>query len=96
MNKLYIKKQLYGLQMKEHKNLLEHLNVFNMLINMSGFNVKVDEEDKTILPSYDHLVTRLMYGETLKLEEVTSAFLSHEKDDESSAEGFNVSKLEPR
>ena len=30
-NKLYVKKQLYGLQMEENTDLLEHLNKFNML-----------------------------------------------------------------
>jgi len=30
-NKLYMKKQLYSLHMKEGSNLLEHLNTFNML-----------------------------------------------------------------
>jgi hypothetical protein len=30
-NKLYVKKQLYGLQMEENIDLLEHLNKFNML-----------------------------------------------------------------
>ena len=30
-NKLYVKKQLYSLHMKEGSNLLEHLNTFNML-----------------------------------------------------------------
>ena len=49
---------------------------------------------------YDHLVTTLIYGtETLKLEEVTSALLPHEKmkrDDESSAKGLVVAKSKPR
>ena len=30
-NKLYVKKQLYGLQMEENTDLLKHLNKFNML-----------------------------------------------------------------
>jgi hypothetical protein len=30
-NKLYVKKQLYGLEMEENTYLLEHLNKFNML-----------------------------------------------------------------
>lgn len=30
MNKLYVKKQLYGLQMEENMDQLEHLNKFNM------------------------------------------------------------------
>jgi hypothetical protein len=30
-NKMYVKKQLYGLQIEENTDLLEHLNKFNML-----------------------------------------------------------------
>ena len=36
MNKLYVKKQLYSLHMKEGSNLLEHLNMFNMLNTLWG------------------------------------------------------------
>ena len=31
-NKLYVKKQIYSLQMKDGSDHLEHLNAFNMLI----------------------------------------------------------------
>ena len=31
MNKLYVKKQLYSLHMKDSSDLLKHLNTFNML-----------------------------------------------------------------
>ena len=31
-NNLYVKKQVYSLQMKDDLDLLEHLNAFNMLI----------------------------------------------------------------
>jgi len=103
-NKLYVKKQLYGLQMKEGTNLLEHLNSYNMLNSqLVGFGVTLDEEDKAILllaslpPSYDHLVTTVMYGkETLSLDEVTSTLLSHEKmrrdDNVDADQGLFVSK----
>ena len=86
MNKLYVKKQLYGLQMEESTDLLEHLNKFNMLnTQLLNFGVKIGEDDKTILlmaslpPSYDHLDTTLLYGkETLAFEEVMGSLLSHE------------------
>ena len=86
-NKLYMKKQLYSLHMKEGSNLLEHLNTFNMLnIQLSSFGVDYEDEDKVLLllaslpTSFDHLVTTLMYGkEATVLEEVTSVLLSHIK-----------------
>ena len=85
-NKLYVKKQLYSLHMKEGSNLLEHFNTFNMLnTQLLSFGVNYEDEDKALLllvslPTFDHLVTTLMYGkETIVLEEVTSALLSHIK-----------------
>ena len=49
-NKLYLKKQLYGLRMKEGTTVLEHLNFFNKIINkLLVVDVKIDEEDKTLI-----------------------------------------------
>ena len=101
-NKLYVKKQIYSLQTKDDSDLLEHLNAFNMLITqLSNFGVNLEKEDKAILllaslpTSFNHLVTTLMYGkETLELEEVTSALLSHSKmkqdGDDSQGDGLVV------
>ena len=65
-NKLCVKKQLYGLQIEENTNLLEHLDKFNMLnTQLLNFAVKIGEEDQVILllaslsPPYDHLVMTL-------------------------------------
>ena len=84
-NKLYLKKQLYGLQMKEGTTVLEHMNFFNKVINeLLTVDVKIDEEDKvlillsSLLESYNHIVTNMLYDkETLILEEVTSTLLSN-------------------
>jgi hypothetical protein len=49
-NKLYVKKQLYSLQMEENTDLLKHLNKFNMLnTQLLNFSVKIGKEDKAIL-----------------------------------------------
>ena len=49
-NKLYLKKQLYGLHMKEETVVLEHQNFFNkVIIELLVVDVKIDEKDKTIL-----------------------------------------------
>ena len=102
MNKLYMKNQLYSLHMKEGSDLLEHLNAFNILnTQLSSFRVNYEDEDKALLllaslpTSLDHLVTTLMYmKETIVLEEVTSALLSHIKmkqdGDGSQADGLIV------
>ena len=78
-NKLYVK--------KEGSDLLEHLSTFNMLnTQLSSFGVNYEDKDKALillasLPThFDHLVTTLMYWkETVVLDKVTSALLSHIK-----------------
>ena len=56
-NKLYVKKQLYSLYMKEGSDLLEHLNMFNKLNNqLSSFGVNYEDEDKALL-----LLTSLLH-----------------------------------
>ena len=46
-NKLYLKKQLYGLPMNEGTTVLKHLNFFNKTISkLLAVDVKIDEEDK--------------------------------------------------
>jgi len=85
-NKLYRKKQLYGLRMKEGTTMLEHLNFFNKVISeILAVDVKIDKEDKALIllsslpESYDHIITTMFYGkETLILEEVTSTLLTSE------------------
>ena len=101
-NKLYVKKQLYNLHMKEGSDFLEHINTFNMLnTQLSSFGMNYKDEDKALillasLPThFDHLVTMLMYWkETVVLDKVTSALLSHIKmkldDDGSQVDGLIV------
>ena len=84
-NKLYLKKQLYGLRMKEESTMLEHVNFNEIISELLAVDVKINEEEKTLiffsslLESYDHIVTTMLYcKETLILEEVTTALLSNE------------------
>src|SRR3954467_15725451 len=77
-NKLYMKKQLYCLRMAEETPILQHLNAFNKTVSdLLALEMKMEEEDKALIllsslpPSYDHLVTTILYGkETLELEDV--------------------------
>ena len=68
-NKLYLKKQLYGLRINEGTAVLEHLNFFNKVISkLLAVDVKIDEEDKALIllnplpESYDHIITTMLYG----------------------------------
>jgi len=73
-----MKKQLYNLRMKEGTPILQHLNIFNRILNdLLALEIKLEEEDKALLllfslPSnYDHLATIIMYDkETLELKDV--------------------------
>jgi len=67
-NKLYLKKQLYGLHMNEGTTVLEHLNFFNKIINeLLVVNIKINKEDKALMllsllsQSYDHITTIMLY-----------------------------------
>ena len=86
-NIIYLKRQLYSLQMKEGTKFAEHLNVFSTLIcQLSDMEVKMQEEDKAItllcsLPeSWDHFITSisLSTADSLKFESVMGALLSEE------------------
>jgi len=76
-NKLFKKKHVYSLRMKEGTSIL-HLNAFNKILSdLLALEVILEEKDKAFLllsslpSSYDHLTTTIMYGmETLELEDV--------------------------
>ena len=78
-NKLYLKKQLYGVRMKEETTMLEHLNFNKIISELLPVDVKIEKEDKALIllsslsQLYDHIVTIMIYSkETLILEEDTS------------------------
>src|SRR5436189_5522003 len=85
-NKLYVKKQLYFFRMTEGTPILQHLNDFNKIVSdLLALEVKMEEEDKALIllsslpPSYDHLVTTILYGkETLELEHVRVILVNNE------------------
>jgi len=71
-NKLYLEKQLYGLSITEGTTVLEHLNFFNKIISeLLAVDVKIDKENNalillsSLLESYDHIVTTILYGKKL-------------------------------
>jgi len=84
-NKLFMKKQLYSLQMKESMPIL-HLNTLNKILSdLLALEVKLEEENKALLllsslpSSYDNLATTIMYGkETLELENVRQMLQNNE------------------
>lgn len=84
-NKLFLKKMLFKLEMKEGGDMMKHINVFNALINdLNRIDVQFSEEDRALLllaslpDSYEHFVTTLMFGKTtLKFNDVMQDIISH-------------------
>lgn len=101
-SKLYLKQQLYGLQMQEESDLRKHVDVFNQLVvDLSKLDVKLDDEDKAIIllcslpPSYEHVVTTLTHGkDTVKTEEIISSLLARDLRRSKKNEAMEASQAE--
>lgn len=86
-NKLFLKKDLFGLKMEEDGDLRDHLNRFNGLITqLNHLDEKLEDEDKAIhllvsLPEkYNNVITSLMIGRTeLALDETIVVLLEAER-----------------
>lgn len=84
--KLYLKKRLYTLRMKEGTSLQDHLDEFNQIVmDIKNIGIKLEEEDQALLlicslpPSYENLSNSMLYGrDTIKLEDVKAALNSTE------------------
>ncbi|VFQ86876.1 unnamed protein product [Cuscuta campestris] len=83
-NKLLLKRRLYRLRMEDEDTLVEHMNVFNGLIDeLKRVDVKISEEDQALLllnslpDSYEIYVDTILCGkDTITLEQAQSALLS--------------------
>jgi hypothetical protein len=94
-SRIYLKRQLYSLRMKEGTKVVDHLNTFNTLIvQLTSMEVKFEDEDKAItllcsLPeSWDNLVTSISFSSTdvLDYDSVVGALLAEEMRRKSSKE----------
>jgi hypothetical protein len=86
VNKLFLRKKLYNLRMRDGDSVAEHLNAFNTVVSqLVSVEIKISDEDKCIsllcsLPdSWDSLVVAIGSNTTsLKFDEVVSSLLSEE------------------
>ena len=94
-SRIYLKRQLYSLQMKEGTKVVEHLNTFNTLIvQLTSMEVKFEDGDKAItllcsLPeSWDNIVTSISFSsiDVLYYDSVVGALLAKEMRRKSSQE----------
>ena len=86
VNKLFLRKKLYNLRMRDGDSVAEHLNTFNTVVSqLVSIEIKISNEDKCIIllcslpDSSDSLVVAIGSNTTtLKFDEVVSSFLSEE------------------
>eukprot|EP00253_Pinus_taeda_P017108 PITA_17108 len=86
VNKLFLRKKLYNLRMKDGDSVTEHLNAFNTVVSqLLSVDIKISDEDKCIsllcsLPDpWDSLVIAIGSNATaLQFDEIVSALLTEE------------------
>eukprot|EP00253_Pinus_taeda_P013414 PITA_13414 len=86
VNKLFLRKNMYNLRMKDGDLVREHLNAFNTVVRqLLSVDIKISDEDKCIsllcsLPdSWDSLVVAIGSNVTaLQFDEIVSSLLSKE------------------
>jgi hypothetical protein len=102
MNKIFLKRQLYILQMKEGTKIIDHLNVFNTLISqLSSMDVNYKDEDKEITllcsfsESWDHVITFMWFSsaDDIDYDIVVGALFSEEMRRRSTKETSTVEEM---
>jgi hypothetical protein len=86
VNKLFLRKKLYNLRMRDGDLVAKHLNAFNTVVSqLVSVEIKISDEDKCInllcslLDTWDSLVVAIGSNTTaLKFDEVVSSLLSEE------------------
>ncbi|KAE8680998.1 hypothetical protein F3Y22_tig00111356pilonHSYRG00195 [Hibiscus syriacus] len=93
--------RLYGLKIQDDHDLAQHMNVFYQIISdLARLDVKIEDEDKAMIllcslpPSYENMVTTLIYGkETIKVEDITAALLAHNQRKQNTGESSQADSL---
>ncbi len=82
VNKLFLRKNLYNMRMKDGDSMTEHLNAFNIVVSqLLSIDIQISNEDKCIsllcsLPDlWDRLVIAIGSNATsLQFDEIVSSF----------------------
>eukprot|EP00253_Pinus_taeda_P028964 PITA_28964 len=86
LNKLFLRKTLYNLKMKDGDLVTEHVNTFNIVVSqLASVDIKISDEDKctsflcSLPDSWDSLVIALgSNANTLQFNEIDSSLLMEE------------------
>eukprot|EP00253_Pinus_taeda_P011480 PITA_11480 len=86
VNKLFLRKKLYNLRMKDGDSVTEHINAFNtMVIQLTSIHIKISDEDTcssllcSLPDSWDNLVITIgNIATTFQFDEIVSALLTEE------------------
>eukprot|EP00253_Pinus_taeda_P002100 PITA_02100 len=86
VNKLFLRKTLYTLRMKDGDSVTEHLNAFNTMVSqLASVDIKISDEDKCISllcslrDSWDSMVIAIGSNATaLQFDEIVSSLLMEE------------------
>ena len=86
VNKLFLRKMLYNLRMKDGDSVTEHMNAFNTVVSQLAFvDIKISDEDNCIsllcslLDSWDSLVIVIGSNATAsQFDEIVSTLLTEE------------------
>ena len=85
-NRLYLKKKLSRFQYRGGISMFEHLNDYNkILVDLQNLEVEIKDEDKallllnSLLDTYDHLITTLLYWKNeIKFNDVANTLTNNE------------------
>ena len=85
-NCLYLKKKLFRFQYHAGISMFEHLNDYNkILTDLQNLEVDISSEDKallllnSLLDTYDHLITTLLYGkDEIRFNDASNALTNNE------------------
>lgn len=100
--RIYLKRRLYSLRIKEGTKVVDHLNTFNTLIvQLTSMEVKFKDEDKAITllcsfpKSWDNLVTSISFSlaDVLDYDYVVGALLAEEMRIKSSKESSTLEAM---
>jgi hypothetical protein len=74
-NKIFLKRQLYNLRMKEGTKIVDHLNVFNtMICQLSSMDATYEDDDKAVTllcsfpESWDNTITTMWFSSTYSID----------------------------